>query len=170
MPNTAMLSSTWTACWSWLSPPGLLSARNGRPSRSTIVGDRVVRGRLPPWTRLGCGSSLSTNACMRLPSGTPVSPAMNVPPKNQPDDGAAEKRLPFPSAASMLVVSDEVLDAPAATGRARPTLHPADASRLPVFCDDAPLGALPGSSFHGSPGRIELSALVGSMSDRRRAA
>ena len=44
---------------------------------------------------------------MRLPSGTPVSPAMNTPPKNQADDGEAEKRLPRASATFTVVVSGD---------------------------------------------------------------
>jgi len=106
MSNTATLRKTWSACWSWLSPPGLLRARNGVPSRSTTVGLSVVRGRLPPRTMFGWPSS-RTNACMRLPSGTPVSPAMNVPPVNHADDGDAEKRVPRPSATLTVVVSSD---------------------------------------------------------------
>src|SRR5262249_41693855 len=81
-------------------------ARNGLPSRSTIVGLSVVRGRFPPATTLGCPAS-RTNACMRFPSGTPVSPAMYVPPANHADDGEAENRFPFASATSMVVVSGD---------------------------------------------------------------
>jgi hypothetical protein len=44
---------------------------------------------------------------MRLPRGTPVSPAIKTPPKNHADDGDAEKRLPCASATSTVVVSGE---------------------------------------------------------------
>src|SRR5262245_53751236 len=102
-----------------------------------MVGLRVVRGRLPPWTTLGWPAS-RTKACIRLPSGTPVSPAMNTPPKNHPDDGAAEKRLPRPSATFTHVVSGDPTE-----GRAAEAVPAAAATRIvaairPISCDPAP--------------------------------
>ena len=40
-----------------VDPPGEPSASTGSPSRSTIVGDIELRGRLPGWIRLGSSSS-----------------------------------------------------------------------------------------------------------------
>src|SRR5258708_4102443 len=85
------------------------------------VGVSVVRGRLPGAIAFGWPAS-TTKACMRLPSGTPVSPAMNVPPANHADDGDAEKRLPRASATFTVVVSGDaasVLDVNATGGDPR---------------------------------------------------
>src|SRR4029077_17411418 len=119
--------------------PGPLSARYGLPLRSTIVGLSVVRGRLPAISTLGWPSS-RTNACMRFPRGTPVSPAMNVPPANHADEGDAEKRLPLASATSMFVVSSAFGRAPSAGTTLR-------AVRTRGAVVDEPW------NFHGSPGR-----------------
>src|SRR5712692_8724308 len=109
------------------------------------------------------------NACIRLPRGTPVSPAMKTPPKNHAEEGEAENRLPLASATFTVVVSGEpdrkesrVMEPTAATD-AEP-----DTSRLILR-----LGVSTpelGSSFHGSPGRIVLFAAEGSMSFLRSAA
>src|SRR5215469_17968853 len=79
---------------------------SGWPSRRMIVGVSVVRGRLPGLRALGSPSH-NTKACMRFPSGTPVSPAMNTPPENQADEGEAENKLPFQSTVSTVVVSGD---------------------------------------------------------------
>ena len=39
-----------------VEPPGDPTVSHGLPRRSTIVGLIELRGRLPPWTRLGCVS------------------------------------------------------------------------------------------------------------------
>ena len=106
MSNTMMFSSTLRICWSWLSPPGVLIARNGLPSFSTIVGVSVVRGRLPPASTFGLAGSRS-KTCMRFESGTPVSPATNAPPSSQPELGVALNRLPSLSTTSTQVVSPD---------------------------------------------------------------
>ena len=104
MSNTSRFSSTLRICWSWLSPPGVLMARNGLPSFRMTVGVSVVLGRLPPTSTFGLTGSRS-NTCMRFESGTPVSPAMNAPPSNQPELGVALNRLPSLSTVSTHVVS-----------------------------------------------------------------
>src|SRR5439155_4847311 len=103
--------------------------------------------------------SFSTNACIRLPSGTPVSPAMKTPPKNQPDEGEAENRLPFASATLMLVVSGDGIRGPAAIDAAGERAGRRDALRARRSTRGLGLPrCAAGSNFHGSPGRIELSA------------
>ena len=79
-------------------------ARKGFPPLSRIVGVSVVRGRFPPASTLGLAGSRS-KICIRLDSGTPVSPATNAPPRSQPELGVAEKRFPSASTASTHVVS-----------------------------------------------------------------
>ena len=103
-----MFSSTLSTCWSWLSPPGVLMARNGLPSRRTIVGVSVVRGRLPPASTFGLSGSRS-NTVIRFESGTPVSPAMNAPPSSHPELGVALNRLPSLSTTSTHVVSPAIV-------------------------------------------------------------
>ena len=95
---------------------------------------------------------------MRFPSGTPVSPAMNVPPENQADDGDAEKRLPLASATSMVVVSRGFGSGPLLIAPGRLAVHTGG------FAPEA------GWNFHGSPGRAWLFAANGSISFRRSAA
>ena len=96
---------------------------------------------------------------MRLPSGTPVSPAMNTPPKNQADYGAAENRLPRASATLMLVVSGD--SATMAVRAVSTGVRPPRGRRSP------PAG---GCSVHGSPGRGSLFAARASINPRRAAA
>src|SRR5947199_6400946 len=105
-----------------------------------MVGLSVVLGRLPPRRAFGWFSS-RTNACMRFPSGTPVSPAMKTPPKNHADEGDAEKRLPFASATFTVVVSKGLRREPS----------PATKPRLAVRARRADRDE--GWNFHGSPGR-----------------
>src|SRR2546427_11562960 len=98
---------------------------------------------------------------MRFPKGTPVSPAMKTPPKNQPDEGEAENRFPFASATLILVVSGEVTEEGAAVHLAVARLS---IGALGIF------RLAPGWKLQGSPGRIELFAPCGSIRARRAAA
>src|SRR5437667_11853485 len=95
---------------------------------------------------------------------------MKTPPKNQPDEGEAEKRLPFASATLMLVVSGDGVWEPEATGAAGERAG----GRNARWTRRSTWGGLPrcalGSNFHGSPGRIELSARSESIWVRRAAA
>src|SRR5438128_12388759 len=101
---------------------------------------------------------------MRLPSGTPVSPAMKTPPKNQADEGEAEKRLPLASAMLTHVVSRDPI--PGLVGGAT------DETSLEFVAVESPeLGSLATrSKRQGSPGRTRSLATRRSMSVLRSAA
>src|SRR5258705_10753571 len=120
MSKTSRFRSTFRICWSWLSPPGVLIARNGLPSFKMIVGVSVVLGRLPPTRTFGLTGSRS-KTCMRFDNGTPVSPAMNAPPTSHPELGVALNRLPSLSPVSTHVESPDVSDhlAPRECGKYR---------------------------------------------------
>lgn len=55
-PRSIRFSSTWTTVVMVLAPPVEPSARNGLPSRSTIVGAMLARGRFPAAGRSGSGN------------------------------------------------------------------------------------------------------------------
>src|SRR3989442_14854241 len=97
---------------------------------------------------------------MRLPSGTPVSPAMKTPPKTQADEGDAEKRLPRASATLTFVVS----------GDPCPDRGAADAVSWAWGLGRRSGARAPGSNRQGLPGRGRLYAASDAMSRRRSAA
>ena len=57
IPRSIRLKSICSTVVMIVEPPGEPSARNGLPSRSTIVGEIDERGRLPPWMRFGSAGS-----------------------------------------------------------------------------------------------------------------
>ena len=89
--------------WSCWSPPGEPQERYGSPSRSAMVGDSVVRGRLPGASAAGWFSS-SQNIWARLPRQKPIS-GMTGEDCSQPPDGVAEIMLPAVSMMSKCTVS-----------------------------------------------------------------
>src|SRR5215470_6314578 len=54
MPKAVTLRNTWSIACCWTSPPGVPNGMNNRPSRNTMAGAGVRRGRLPGATSLAC--------------------------------------------------------------------------------------------------------------------
>ncbi len=99
-------SKTCSVHWSCWSPPGVPRARDDSPSRAAIVGERVVRGRLPGSSEFGRPSS-SQNIWARVPSGKP-SEGITGAPQSQPPLGVAETMFPQRSTTSRWTVSPRV--------------------------------------------------------------
>src|SRR6202008_332373 len=83
-------------------PPGVLSTMNGSPPLRTIVGVRVIRGRLPGATTFGL-FGLVREDCKRWPNKAPVSPATTA--GSHAPLGVALNRLPSLSTTLTHVVS-----------------------------------------------------------------
>ena len=78
----------------WTSPPGVPKGMNARPSRSTMAGAGVSRGRLPGATMLGCpGRSQPCD-----PRGETTHPTPGMTGESTPGSlGVAEKAFPSAS-------------------------------------------------------------------------
>ena len=102
-PPAKCASRKHSCHWSCWSPPGVPQAITGSPSRTTSVGDSVVRGRRDGRSVDGSPSS-SQVICPRVPRQKPSSGMVGAL-CSQPPDGVAETIVPHRSTTSTWQVS-----------------------------------------------------------------
>ena len=104
--------------WSCCSPPGVPKLIHALPSRNTMLGDSVVRGRLRGPTEFGC-PALVQNICPRVEMQNPNS-GITGEDCNHPPDGVALTMLPHRSITSTWHVSPPIAPSLATVGSPTP--------------------------------------------------
>ena len=150
-------SNCHCSCW---SPPGEPPANMGIPSRWTIVGVSVVRGRRPG-ARDDARPSSSQNICSRLPSAKPSS-GMVGELCSHPPLGVADIIFPQRSTTSTWQVSPRMPPSACTVG------SPVVASSRCLFCRARSIkyAAIRGSRPSGLPGRTSPEALSSTSAAR----
>src|SRR5262249_58850282 len=108
MPKAVMLRTTCSMACCWTSPPGVPKGMNSLPSRNTIAGAGVNRGRFPGDTSLACPGV--NHPCE--PRGDTTQPTPGTTGESTDGSlGVAEN--PFPSASTTHTYDVSRPDAPA---------------------------------------------------------
>ena len=123
------------------------------PSRASIVGDSVERGRTPGVSALGDETS-SHIICARVPRQNPTS-GMNGDDCNQPPEGVTEINVPHVSITSRWQVSPRVRPERSIVGSPAPAPAPATAATASFIT----IGGCHGAWPSGLPGRISREAV-----------